>query len=1141
MRKLTIDNCQLSIVNCRWSLGILRFLLLLLVLTTAGCINRTSTSHRPKVPVLSDQLLERHNRAVALMGRFQYGEAREVFAQLVQEYPDWLEAKVDLAIATLNRQEQGDDREAARLLDAVLAVDPHHPCALYCRGLLYLYAGQPTDALALFRQVAQADPADAYAAYYAGQCLLESSQLDQAFAEFQRAGAIDPYLRSAYYGAFQAAQRSGQVDQARQYLEQFQKLEKNPQSRLAEIKYTRMGPKAEVRPLDAAPGPIADIPAGAVFAEPVELVIRGGEEIRWRRFDPSPAAPTVTICDIDGDARVDLFLTAAREVDDGLENVVLLQREDGFQLEAGHPLAKVHDVNAALWGDYDNDGLTDAYLCRRGPNQLWRQVARQRWENASQATKTDGGERNTVDGAMFDSDHDGDLDLMLVNDDGPNELLSNNRDGTFRPLAAEHGLAGSGSGSRSIVVADLDNDRDADILIVNREPPHEVYLNDRLWSYRPAHGFDRLRESPIEAAVAADTDADGQVELVTVAPDGITRWSPNERAQWVPERIPIPLPSGASAAATAGPIATQDVDGDGRLDLLVSTDRGWLAFALEKPPRMHFGSREFAVHRWTTALLDPERGPSAIGLRSGQPPLVWKPGPGRFPFAVLSFTGREDVANQMRSNASGIGVTGAVRWGSRFTAFDTYRRQSGPGQSLQPLAMGLGGAKRFDFVWINWPDGVFQTELDLAGGQAHRIEETQRQISSCPVVFVWNGEAYQFVTDVLGVGGIGFHLGPGQYSTPRPWENHLLPAGLLVPKDEVYQIKLGEPMEEACYLDSVRLVAYDLPPGWHMTLDERLAVNEPWPTGEPIYYRQIHKPTSAVNDRQQDVTERIAIADRRAAPPGAPDRRFIGRTDPHAITLTFAQPLDALEGQPVLVMDGWIEYPYSQTMFAAWQAGAEYMAPTIHARGADGRWHVVLDQFGYLAGMPRQAAVPLPRDRLPRGTTQLRIETNMEIYWDRLALASGQTCSGVVKHSMPLRQALVRESGFAERHTGVQKQPDFDYSRRVPLWDTRHQAGFYTRFGPATALVAHLDDALAIIGPGEEVHLEFEPVSAECPAGWTREFVLETYGWCKDMDLFTKDGEAVAPLPQRDPASKEYDGRRDHLHRALNTRFRSGT
>ena len=47
---------------------------------------------------------------------------------------------------------------------------------------------------------------------------------------------------------------------------------------------------------------------------------------------------------------------------------------------------------------------------------------------------------------------------------------------------------------------------------------------------------------------------------------------------------------------------------------------------------------------------------------------------------------------------------------------------------------------------------------------------------------------------------------------------------------------------------------------------------------------------------------------------------------------------------------------------------------------------------------------------------------------------------------------------------------------------------------------------VAIFGPGEDVRLEFEAPADAVPAGWTRRVVLETDGWCKDMDLYTKDG-----------------------------------
>jgi len=136
----------------------------------------------------------------------------------------------------------------------------------------------------------------------------------------------------------------------------------------------------------------------------------------------------------------------------------------------------------------------------------------------------------------------------------------------------------------------------------------------------------------------------------------------------------------------------------------------------------------------------------------------------------------------------------------------------------------------------------------------------------------------------------------------------------------------------------------------------------------------------------------------------------------------------------------------------------------------------------------------------------------------------------------------VRQSGFAKRSTGPQKQPDYDYTNRAALWDTRHQSGRYTAFGEAMELTATTDSAVAIFGPGEEVHAEFESALPPLPEGWTRRFVLELDGWCKDMDLHTKDGETIDPLPVRevDAADAAAMERRDALHRRCNMRYEGG-
>jgi hypothetical protein len=582
-------------------------------------------------------------------------------------------------------------------------------------------------------------------------------------------------------------------------------------------------------------------------------------------------------------------------------------------------------------------------------------------------------------------------------------------------------------------------------------------------------------------------------------------------------------------------LAIHDFRGDGQLQLLEIRPSSWqlsdLAGKLIDSSQHEFGG--------PLAVRVGADGPELIASRSGALPLHWRSGSGRFEFARLQFTGRTDRGQDMRSNSSGIGVRGAARINDRWVPLPVSRSDSGPGQSLQPIAIGLGGATTIDFVKLLWPDGISQTELSLSPQTLHLIEENQRQAGSCPLVFVWNGQCYQFVADILGAGSIGFNLGNGEYHVPRPDECLLIQPGILRPLDDRLLIKLGEPMEEIAYFDAVRLVAYDIPPGWEMTLDERFGGAPPSPTGEPAFFCRRVLPTAAVNDRGKDVTDAISACDGRAAPLTRTDGRFVGLSDPHSVTLTFSQPLDELT-KPVLVIDGWVEYAYSQTAFAAWQAGVHFDLPTIEAKDIDGRWLPIVERFGYIAGTPRQASVPLPRDRLPHGTLQLRIRTNLHVYWDRFMMIDSQDNSDVRRSELPLVAARVHDVGFPKRNLLEQRYPVYDYDDRPPLADTRHPSGFYTEFGDATELLTSTDDALAIIGPGEEIHLEFEACASEPPREWTRYFVLEAEGWCKDADPYTRDGNTVGPLPRRilGPTSQQA-ARRKALHHQYNDRYRA--
>jgi len=1100
-------------------------LLALIIIMMTSCGTNTGPGGVPD----DAQAIERNNRAVGLMGKFDYDAARRIFAQLAEQYPDWNDIQINLAIATLNRQQPGDEQTALSIAETVLERDPDHLRAHYIIGILKYNAGRIEQALPRFQQVAEADPDDAHAAYYTGQCLMQQQNYEQALTWFERAIDNNPYIRSAYYAQSRAMQRLGRDDEAERIVSIYQQLDHNPRATLVEIAYTKMGEKAEAIAIDRPDAPPPRNPKGPLFHDPTPMTITNDDQLNWTRAD---TLASITTCDINGDDALDVFLTNALQHDDRTWNAVLINNGDNtFSLQPTHPLAQVADVNAALWGDYDNDGRTDVYLCRNGVNQLWRNTEGG-WHNVTESTGTGNGFYDTTGGAMFDADHDGDLDIFCVNANGPNELLNNNRDGSFQPIARQRNIAGGNRGSKQIIAGDLDRDRDMDVIVIHDDPPHDVFINHLLWEYNKADNFALFTQADFAAATLGDVNADGRVEIYTIDSNNtIRRWQPDENKTWRPTTLGT-----VETGNTAPQLALADITGDGTPNLIATTENGFGVYSIENDSlKNEYRTDGDPLRAWLPVAFDPARGPAVIAFNNNGP-RMYPPGTGRHGFLALSFTGREDEGQSMRSNASGIGAFVAVRSDSRWSMFNTLDVSSTPGQSLQPTAIGLAGEPRADYISIEWSDGVFQSEIDLEAGKHHRVKETQRQLSSCPVLFAWDGEEYKFISDILGVGGIGFNVGAGEYASPRPWENFMFPDGLLQPREGQYIIKIGEPMEEACYLDSAQLVAYDLPPGWNMTLDERFAINGPQPTGKPKFYNKSIKPARVINDRNTNITADIAQTDFNAAPIPERDERFIGRlAKEHTLTLEFDQPIDSPHGEPTLIINGWVEYPYSQTMFAAWQADAAYRAPTLEARDAGGTWRTVVEQFGYPAGMPREMSMPL--NDLPPGTTALRFTTNLEIYFDRIAIAYAEPCPQAKRRVLTLEQSKLHAPGFAQRDRSTkQRRPLYDYSNRTPLWDTRHQRGWYTDFGRVDELITESDNALAIFGPGEEVELRFNAPQQPAPENGTRIFVLETTGWCKDMDLYTKQGETLAPMPLRG----EITDKRNALHNQYNTRYRSG-
>ena len=1128
----------------------------------------------------------------AAMGQFDFAAAERAFAAAREKDPQWRDAQLDEAIAILNQSAEGA-QERALALFGMLASDPGVGVrAAYCMGLAHLFLGDPASALPQFRRAAEAFPDDPHAAYYMGQSLELTGEWKAALPWYRRASELDPYLRSAVLGVQRVLAREGDAAGSEEALKLFDALAQNPRSTLAEFKYTRMGQLGEI----VLPSVEDVVPprSGDLFGPSVPLKVNN-----W----PAGCTPAAFIAavDIDADGWTDLVWSAVLDVParkaiqlpSPTRVVVVLRNQGGgegpdttFDARIASDLEPIaaNGSYASHWGDFNNDGRIDVVLpsTKKGLFMLLQNAARV-FEDA----KVDIGAANVaILSGLADLDHDGDLDIMGSErvPQAPGQSASD----MFRPVIIYNRLDAGWEmvplpvkpANRwwELVAADVDGDGDSDIIASAARFQLGsvcVLLNERLWKWtNEVKRFAPLTNTPLQSMVAFERADDGVLLLAGLKHRGGSSSPDADLQVWEFERDGVRLVR-SSHFGIGGAVVVADFAGSGQpmIGVMGSYQGGLLGGLMPLDDSMMLADSEGnwvgdlplnSKNRYqgpTPAIL-PQHGvvmfeQDTLAIRVG--------GPGRMPLATLSFRGRIDPAQQMRSNASGIGTRAVARVAGGWVAAGPTKWHSGLASAPTPAIIGLGSAPHADFVRIDWSDGVLQTEPKFAAG-AHTIVETQRQISSCPVIFAWDGSQMRFVTDCLGVGGLGYLASVQRgangdlepvYAPPRPQERVPLPWEVLAARDGRFVLSLAEPMEEMTALDSAALHFVDLPEGWRMALDERMGIADPQPTGRVLAYRHSAKPVhcearfgaSEDSAARFDQTAQLARVDGVAADPGAIDPRFIGRTrEPFTLQFDFSCDLSGgVPGaEPVLLLDGWVEYPYCQTNFAMWQANAPLAAPTFEALDPErGEWVTIVSQYGYPAGMPRQAAFPLPIDRLPRGARSLRMSTNHELYVDAVEMAWVEPCPQMREFEAFLSAAVVRDCGFAQRSPTTQRRPAYDWQRRVPLWDCRKQLGWYTALGVDCApLVGAVDDAVAIFGAGEEIELSFDASLPRCEPGFSRFAFLKVHGWCKDMDFLTADGQTIDPLPRSGAGggagAASADANRESLHRRFNTRYEGG-
>ena len=380
---------------------------------------------------------------------------------------------------------------------------------------------------------------------------------------------------------------------------------------------------------------------------------------------------------------------------------------------------------SALWFDFDRDGLLDLFVCNyvkwspehdvfcsldgkhksyctpeayRGETcWLFRNRGNGTFEDVTATSGIFDSSSKSLGVAMLDYDRDGWPDLLVTNDTQPNKLYRNQRNGTFKDIAVDAGIAFSAEGraraGMGVDVADFDNSGNAGVAITN-------FDNEMTGLYRLSDGGDYVdvaMQSGVGVAskdklgfgcVFLDADLDGTLDLAVVnghIDDTVRNISGVGYAQ--PPQLFLNSGKGTfvDVAAEVGGgfsqpkvgrgLAYGDFDRDGDLDLLITTNNG---------PAYLYRTDETAGNRSIRIRL--------VGTKSNRDAIG---------ASLEIFHG---TSSQSR----------LVKGGSSYLS-----------QSELPVTFGLGKRDKIDRLVIQWPSGRTEEYKSLAAGRAYECVESK--------------------------------------------------------------------------------------------------------------------------------------------------------------------------------------------------------------------------------------------------------------------------------------------------------------------------------------------------------------------------------------------------------------------------------
>ena len=379
---------------------------------------------------------------------------------------------------------------------------------------------------------------------------------------------------------------------------------------------------------------------------------------------------------------------------------------------------------SALWFDFDRDGLLDLFVCNyvkwspetdvfcsldgktksyctpeayRGQTcWLFRNRGDGTFEDVTAKSGLFDASSKSLGVAMLDFDNDGWPDLFVANDTQPNKLYRNLRNGSFQEVGVETGIAFSAEGKAragmGVDAADVDNSSRVSIAVTNFE-------SEMIGLYQAGKGGE-FNDVAVSSGIGAaskntlgfgclflDADLDGFLDLAAVnghIDDTVRNIRRGVNYEQPPQLflndgkghfrdVARDIGTGFAAPRVGRGLAYGDFDGDGDLDLLITTNNG---------PAYLFRNDQAAGNRSIRFRL--------VGTKSN----------------------RDAIGARVRIYHDGVVQSLIVKTGSSYLS-----------QSELPVTFGVGKRDKIDRVVIDWPSGATEEHKGLATGQAYECSE----------------------------------------------------------------------------------------------------------------------------------------------------------------------------------------------------------------------------------------------------------------------------------------------------------------------------------------------------------------------------------------------------------------------------------